>query len=146
MKETILDILSDIVDADNLDTCTTLIDDGVLSSLDIIQLIGALNDEFDISMPATEIIPQNFNSVDAMVAMVERLADELTETITRQLIAKIQTKRPGQILTGTNFLSSNTHISLKPHSLIVFSARSNAQVTPDIWCASALTVTLPSIS
>ena len=41
-----------------------------------IQLIGALNDEFDISIPATEIIPQNFNSVDAMVAMVERLADE----------------------------------------------------------------------
>ena len=53
-----------------------LIDDGVLSSLDIIQLIGALNDEFDISIPATEIVPANFNSVDAMTAMVERLADE----------------------------------------------------------------------
>lgn len=76
MKDTILDILSDIIDEDNLDTCTTLIDDGVLSSLDIIQLIGALNDEFDLSIPATEIIPQNFNSVDAMVAMVKRLSDE----------------------------------------------------------------------
>ena len=76
MKDTILDILADIIDEDDLDTCTTLIDDGVLSSLDIIQLIGALNDEFDISIPATEIIPQNFNSVDAMVAMVTRLADE----------------------------------------------------------------------
>lgn len=76
MKDTILDILSDIIDEDDLDTCTTLIDDGVLSSLDIIQLIGALNDEFDISIPATEIIPQNFNSVAAMAAMVARLADE----------------------------------------------------------------------
>jgi len=75
MKDQILDILSEIVD-DDVESCTTLIDDGVLSSLDIIQLIGALNDEFDISTPATEIIPQNFNSVDAMVAMVERLADE----------------------------------------------------------------------
>ena len=75
MKDQILDILSDIVD-DDVESCTTLIDDGVLSSLDIIQLIGALNDEFDISIPATEIIPANFNSVDAMVAMVERLADE----------------------------------------------------------------------
>ena len=75
MKDQILDILSDIVD-DDVESCTTLIDDGVLSSLDIIQLIGALNDEFDNAMPATEIIPQNFNSVDAMVAMVERLADE----------------------------------------------------------------------
>lgn len=75
MKDQILEILSDIVD-DDVESCTTLIDDGVLSSLDIIQLIGALNDEFDISIPATEIIPANFNSVDAMVAMVERLADE----------------------------------------------------------------------
>ncbi len=76
MKDTILDILAEIVDDDSLDTCTTLIDDGVLSSLDIIQLIGALNDEFDISIPATEIIPQNFNSVAAIAAMVARLADE----------------------------------------------------------------------
>ena len=76
MRDTILEILADIIDEDELDTCTTLIDDGVLSSLDIIQLIGALNDEFDISIPATEIIPQNFNSVDAMAAMVARLSEE----------------------------------------------------------------------
>ena len=75
MRDTILEILADIIDEDDLDTCTTLIDDGVLSSLDIIQLIGALNDEFDISIPATEIIPQNFNSVDAMAAMVARLSE-----------------------------------------------------------------------
>ena len=76
MKDQIIDILSEIVDDVDLDACETLIDDGVLSSLDIIQLIGALNDEFDISIPATEIVPANFNSVAAMAAMVERLADE----------------------------------------------------------------------
>ena len=76
MRDTILEILSDLVEDVDFDTCDTLIDDGLLSSLDIIQLIGSLNDEFDISIPATEIIPDNFNSVDAMVAMVERLADE----------------------------------------------------------------------
>lgn len=76
MRDTILEILADIIDEDDLNTCTTLIDDGVLSSLDIIQLIGALNDEFDISIPATEIIPDNFNSVDATAAMVKRLAEE----------------------------------------------------------------------
>ena len=76
MRDTILDLLSEIAEGIDLDTCTTLIDDGLLSSLDIIQLIGALNDEFDISIPATEIIPQNFNSVDAMAAMVARLSEE----------------------------------------------------------------------
>ncbi len=76
MRDTILDLLGEIAEGIDFDTCTTLIDDGLLSSLDIIQLIGALNDEFDISIPATEIIPDNFNSVDAMEAMVKRLAEE----------------------------------------------------------------------
>ena len=76
MRDTIIDILSELVEDVDFESCNTLIDDGVLSSLDIIQLIGALNDEFDISIPATEIVPANFNSVDAMCAMVERLADE----------------------------------------------------------------------
>ena len=75
MKDQIIEILSDI--RDDVDAAREdLIDAGILSSLDIIQLIGALNDEFDISIPATEIKPQNFNSVDAMVKMVERLSDE----------------------------------------------------------------------
>ena len=76
MRDTILDLLGEIAEGIDFDTCTTLIDDGLLSSLDIIQLIGALNDEFDISIPATEIIPDNFNSVDARAAMVKRLAEE----------------------------------------------------------------------
>ena len=75
MRDTIIDLLTEIRDDVDVD-CTTLIDDGILSSLDIIQLIGALNDEFDISIPATEIIPANFNSVAAMEAMVKRLQDE----------------------------------------------------------------------
>ena len=75
MKEKIIELLLDI--RDDADTeATDLIDAGVLSSLDIIQLIGALNDEFDLSIPATEIVPANFNSVDAMAAMVARLQDE----------------------------------------------------------------------
>ncbi|MCI6373932.1 MAG: phosphopantetheine-binding protein [Clostridiales bacterium] len=76
MRDTIIDILCEIVEDVDFGTCTTLIDDGLLSSLDVIQLIGALNDEFDISIPATEIIPDNFNSVDAICAMVKRLEDE----------------------------------------------------------------------
>lgn len=76
MRDTILEILEDIGEDVDFDTCKTLIDDGILSSLDIIQLIGALNDEFDISIPSTEIIPENFNSVDAMAAMVARLSEE----------------------------------------------------------------------
>ena len=56
MRDTIVEILEDIGEDVDFDTCETLIDDGITAlSVDIIQLIGALNDEFDISIPATEI-------------------------------------------------------------------------------------------
>ena len=76
MRETILSILRDIADGVDFDACRTLIDDGLLSSLDILQLIGALSDEFDISVPAAEIVPENFNSVDAIEALIRRLTEE----------------------------------------------------------------------
>ena len=52
-----------------------LVDDGVLDSLDIVSLVTALNDAFGVSIPAVEILPDNFNSVEAMVRMIERLDD-----------------------------------------------------------------------
>ena len=76
MRETIISLLEDIKDDIDFESCTTLIDDGLLSSLDIIQLIGALNDEFDISIPATEIVPANFNSAQALCALIQRLAED----------------------------------------------------------------------
>ena len=76
MKETIIGILEELVDGVDFENETALIDNGILASLDIIQLIGALSDEYDVSIPATEIIPENFNSVAALCAMVERLLDE----------------------------------------------------------------------
>ena len=54
-------------------TCTTLIDDAILDSFDILQIISALNEEYDISIPASEIMPQNFNSAEALYKMVQRL-------------------------------------------------------------------------
>ena len=54
----------------------TLIDDHILTSLDVLSLVAELEDEFDVTIPTVEIIPSNFNSVDAIAAMVERLQEE----------------------------------------------------------------------
>lgn len=76
MKEQIIKVLNNIKEGVDYENSVSLIDDGRLTSLDIIQLIGELDDEFDISIPASDIIPENFNSVDAMVKLVETLQDE----------------------------------------------------------------------
>ena len=48
----------------------------ILSSLDVLSLVAELEDEFDVTIPTVEVIPSNFNSVDAIAAMVERLQEE----------------------------------------------------------------------
>ena len=74
--EKVVELLQEIKDGVGYNSCTTLIDDAIFDSFDIIQTINALNDEFDLSIPATEIIPENFNSAAALWAMVQRLLDE----------------------------------------------------------------------
>lgn len=55
---------------------TALIGDGILDSFDIVSLVGELNDAFDIEIKPTDLIPENFNSAQAMLAMIETLQDE----------------------------------------------------------------------
>lgn len=74
--ERIIELLEEIKEDIDYETCETLIDDGIFDSFDIIQTISSLNDEFDIEIPATEIIPENFNSAKALWEMVQRLQDE----------------------------------------------------------------------
>ena len=76
MKEQIIEILEDIQPEADYETCQTVIDDHILTSVDVLSLVAELEDEFDVTIPTVEIIPSNFNSVDAIAAMVERLQEE----------------------------------------------------------------------
>lgn len=74
--EELLEILEDIQPDVDFETAENLIDDHLLDSLSIISLIAELEDTFDISIPAVEIIPANFNSAGAMWEMIQKLQDE----------------------------------------------------------------------
>ena len=52
-----------------------LFDDGLLKSFDVIQIIGMIDREYGITVPPSQIIPANFNSAEAILAMIERLED-----------------------------------------------------------------------
>ena len=72
----LLEILENLHPEVDFDTCTTLIDDKILDSFDIITIISEINEEFDVVIPAEEIVPENFNSAQALHELVTRLADE----------------------------------------------------------------------
>ena len=74
--EELLEILSDLHPEVDFTDCDTLIDDKILDSFDIISLITEINSEFDVAIPAEEIVPENFNSAEALYALIEKLQDE----------------------------------------------------------------------
>lgn len=73
--ERIIELLQEIKEDIDYENETALIDDELLDSFDILQLISALDDEFDVSIPAAMIVPENFNSVEALWNMVQELMD-----------------------------------------------------------------------
>ena len=74
--EALYEILEDIQPDVDYANEAHLIDDHILSSLSILSLVAELEDEFDITIPAVEIIPVNFNSARAMWDMIQRLQEE----------------------------------------------------------------------
>ena len=50
-----------------------LIDNGILGSFDVIQIVAEIDDKFEISIPAQEIIPRNFNSMKNIWEMIQRM-------------------------------------------------------------------------
>lgn len=74
--ETIIDILEGLKPGVDYHTETGLVQKRILDSLTIIALVSDLEDEFDIAIPAVEIVPENFDSAAAITHLVERLEDE----------------------------------------------------------------------
>ena len=71
--EALLEILSSLHPDVDFETATDLVDDGILDSLDIVTLVTEIHAEFDVAIPAEEIVPENFNSAEALMSLIEKL-------------------------------------------------------------------------
>lgn len=73
MREKILSILTEINEDIASYEGEGLLEDGIIASLDIIEIVSALEDEFGIIIAAKHITKENFASVDSICALVESL-------------------------------------------------------------------------
>ena len=76
MRETIVEILEEIKPGVNYEKETDLIGHKILESLDIIQLVSDLSEEFDVEIPLPYIRPENFKSVDTITSMIVVILEE----------------------------------------------------------------------
>ena len=74
--EELMNILTNLRPDIDFSTADKLIEDEILDSFDIVTIISAINTEYDGAIPAEEIIPENFNSAEALYDLIERLQDE----------------------------------------------------------------------
>lgn len=75
--EKLIELLSEIRNDVDFENCEELVDDDILESLDILQIIAMISSEYDIEVPQKEIIPENFNSAKLIYEMIKRLEDEI---------------------------------------------------------------------
>lgn len=74
--EELKQILEEIRPDINFDTEKRLIDDGILDSFDIISIVGEVNTAFDVEINVEYLLPENFNSMEAMYDLICKLQDE----------------------------------------------------------------------
>ena len=72
----IIEILEEIIPGEDVETCDTLVDDEILDSFAIISLVAALEEEYDITISPAELVPENFNSAEAIWKLIQRLKGE----------------------------------------------------------------------
>ena len=74
--DTLMKILNEIDDGINWEKETAVIDDRLLDSFGVITLVSELEDAFGIEIEASEMVPENFNSAEAMYQMISRLKEK----------------------------------------------------------------------
>lgn len=76
MRDELIEILEEIRPDVDFENEENLITDGILDSIDVVSLVGEIDEAFDVQIHVEDLIPDNFNSVDAIIALIERIQDE----------------------------------------------------------------------
>ena len=74
--ETLFQILNGLHPDVDFEAIDDLYDEGVLDSLDMVRLVTEIGMEFDVQIPPEELIPENFQNVNTIWALIERLDEE----------------------------------------------------------------------
>ena len=71
MRDQIKAILEEICPDVDFEKEKALFGDGLIESFDVIQILTELMDTFSVELDADDIEPENMNSLDAIVALVQ---------------------------------------------------------------------------
>ena len=74
--EELIEILMDIDPDVDYETCDTLVEDGILTSFEMVMLVTEINQRMGVSIPPEDIIPENFASAQQIYELIEKTRGE----------------------------------------------------------------------
>jgi acyl carrier protein len=74
--EELIEILMDIDPDVDYETCDTLVEDGILTSFEMVMLVTEINQRMGVSIPPEDIIPENFASAQKIYELIEKTRGE----------------------------------------------------------------------
>ena len=74
--EKLLEILNNLHPDVDYAAIDDLYEEGALDSLDMVRLVTEIAREFDVQIPAEELLPENFQNVNTIMTLIERLDEE----------------------------------------------------------------------
>ena len=72
IKSTLLELLGELHPDIDFEKENKLITGKIIDSFDMVRLVTDVMDEFDVDILASDMIPENFDSVDAMAALINK--------------------------------------------------------------------------
>jgi acyl carrier protein len=72
-REQVLEILKEVKPTKNLENIQDIVEGGYIDSFELMLLITTLSERFGVEIDIEDIVPENFNSADAIARMVDSL-------------------------------------------------------------------------
>lgn len=73
----LIKILKDINPDVDYPHCTTLVDDEIFTSFELVNVVTRICEEFAIQIFPEQIIPGNFNSADSIYRLIQKLEEDV---------------------------------------------------------------------
>ncbi len=73
--ENVIAILEEVIAGVDFTVQKELVTDGYIDSFDIVTIIDRLEEEFGINIPVENMVPENFESADAMYTLITLIKD-----------------------------------------------------------------------
>ena len=67
----LIEILSEICPNVDFRKEKALVDDGLIDSFEIVSIVAEIMDHFEVELDVDDLMPENFNSVEAMMQLIE---------------------------------------------------------------------------